>query len=176
MSGCHSIFSVTRSERERCGCFFREKFVLIGNDAQRWNLEALETKTTFSKSGKGKISMNFLEDHFSRELGALPLRKWQLRKSIWHQSHQMLRHVVLSKHRKFKKLPVLVSNGQVLYEDGKLFLGHKGTSAMDCHFLREGGRGCDNLSKALRLRYSIPLKPNWKDQVRRLQWLQLNFT
>ena len=110
--------------------------------------------------------MNFLEDHFSRELGALPLRKWQLRKSIWHQSHQMLRHVVLSKHRKFKKLPVLVSNGQVLYEDGKLFLAHKGTSAMDCHFLREGGRGCDNLSKALRLRYSIPLKPTWKDQVR----------
>ena len=125
---------------------------------------SLRNQNNFWKSGKS--SMNFLEDHFSRELGALPLRKWQLRKSIWHQSHQMLRHVVLSKHRKFKKLPVLVSNGQVLYEDGKLFLAHKGTSAMDCHFLREGGRGCDNLSKALRLRYSIPLKPTWKDQVR----------
>ena len=163
MSGCHNIFSVTWSERERCG-IFHEKFVLIGSDTQWWNLEASKTKTTFGKAAES--SMNFLEDHFSRELGALPLRKWQLRKSIWHQSHQMLRHVVLSKHRKFKKLPVLVSNGQVLYEDGKLFLAHKGTSAMDCHFLREGGRGCDNLSKALRLRYSIPLKPTWKDQVR----------
>ena len=176
MSGCHSIFSVTRSERERCGCFFPWEVCFDWQRRSAVEFGSFRNQNNFSKSGKGKISMNFLEDHFSRELGALPLRKWQLRKSIWHQSHQMLRHVVLSKHRKFKKLPVLVSNGQVFYEDGKLFLAHKGTSAMDCHFLREGGRGCDNLSKALRLRYSIPLKPNWKDQVRRLQWLQLNFT
>ena len=110
--------------------------------------------------------MNFLEDHFCREIGGIPIRKWKPKKSILRISNKMLRHVVLSKHRKFKRLPVVASNGQVLYEDGKLFLAHKGTSAMDCHFLREGGRGCDNLSKALRLRYSIPLKPTWKDQVR----------
>ena len=109
--------------------------------------------------------MNFLEDHFTRELGGLPRRRGQVRKSIWHQSHRMLRHVVLSKQRKFKKVPALVSNGQVLYEDGKLFLAHKGTSAMDCYFLREGGKGYESLSKILRLRYSIPLKPTWKDQV-----------
>ena len=109
--------------------------------------------------------MNFLEDHFTRELGGLPRRRGQLRKSVWHQSHRMLRHVVLSKQRKFKKVPALVSNGQVLYEDGKLFLAHKGTSAMDCYFLREGGKGYESLSKILRLRYSIPLKPTWKDQV-----------
>ena len=77
----------------------------------------------------------------------------------------MLRQVILSKARRFKRLPVIVSNGLVFYEDGKLFLSHKGTTAMDCHFIREAGRGHESLSKALNFQYSIPLKPKWKDQV-----------
>ena len=109
--------------------------------------------------------MNFLEIHFSRELGGIPQRKWQMRKSVMNLTHKMLRCVILSKQRKFKKLPVLVSNGLVFYDDGKLFLSHKGTSAMDSHFIRDAGRGCDNLSKALNFQYSIPMKPKWKDQV-----------
>ena len=51
MSGCHNIFSVTWSKRERCG-IFQKNFVLISSDTQWWNLEASETKTTFGKAVK----------------------------------------------------------------------------------------------------------------------------
>ena len=108
--------------------------------------------------------MTFLDDQFSREIGGLHRKK--CKQNCIRQTRQMLcKLVVAEESRKFVKLPTIVSNGQVFYEDGKLFLGHKGTNSLDCHALRDGGRGCETLSNGLCQLYSIPLKPIIKDQV-----------
>ena len=115
---------------------------------------------------------HFLQEHFSREIGGTwhkYSKKRPCRESLIRQSRKMLRNVVLSNHREFKKLPTIVSNGQVIYDDGKLYIADTGKGTMDCHFVRDGGRrGCAKLSKALSsFVYSIPLKPSWKSQVSR---------
>ena len=108
--------------------------------------------------------MTFLEDHFSREIGGLHPKRWK--ENCILQTRRMLVKVVVSKEtRKFVKLPTIVSNGQVFYDDGKLFLGDKKNNSLDCHALRDGGRGCESLSSGLCQLYSIPLKPTIKDQV-----------
>ena len=108
--------------------------------------------------------MTFLDDQFSREIGGLHRKK--CKQNCIRQTRQMLcKLIVAEETRKFVKLPTIVSNGQVFYEDGKLFLGHKGTNSLDCHALRDGGRGCETLSNGLCQLYSIPLKPTIKDQV-----------
>ena len=118
---------------------------------------------------KEKKIMHFVEELFSREIGGLRHKyfKKKTRDSCIRQSRKLLRYVVLSNRRKFVKLPTIVSNGQVIYEDGKLYLGHKGTNSVDCHAIRDGGRGCESLSKALCTIYGIPLKPKWKSQVKK---------
>ena len=113
---------------------------------------------------------HFLQEHFSREIGGTWhkfSKKRPCRESLIRQSRKMLRKVVLSNQREFKKLPTIVSIGQVIYDDGKLYIADTGKSTMDCHFVRDGGhRGCAKLSKALSsFVYSIPLKPSWKSQV-----------
>ena len=105
--------------------------------------------------------MTFLEDQFFREIGG----RRKLRASCIIQTRRMLRKLVISPKRKFEKIPTIISNGQVYYDDGKIFLGHKGTSSLDCHSVRDGGRGSQKLSSALCPLYSIPLKPTIKDQV-----------
>lgn len=110
--------------------------------------------------------MALLCDLHSRELGGFSYHtkdKW--RENFVKISRKILKKVVLSQSRHFKKVPTITSNGQVFYDDGKLFLGHKGTNTIDCHAIRDGGRGHDNLSQVLRQLYSFPLKPNIKDQV-----------
>ena len=69
--------------------------------------------------------MHFIEELFSREIGGLRHKyfKKKTRDSCIRQSRKLLRYVVLSNRRKFVKLPTIVSNGQVIYEDGKLYLG-----------------------------------------------------
>lgn len=103
--------------------------------------------------------MTFLRDQFFKEIGGCS------RRTIETIRKQSLRRLILSTGRSFQKLPTVVSNGQVFYDDGKLQLGHRGTNALDCYAVRDGGRGCDNLSKSLCRLYSIPLKPTIKDQV-----------
>ena len=108
--------------------------------------------------------MTFLEDYFTREIGGL--HRTRSRENCIRLTRRMLCKVVTKDtRRKFVKLPTIASYGQVFYEDGKLFLAHKGTNSLDCHAIRDGGRGCENLSSALCQLYSIPLKPTIKDQV-----------
>ena len=110
---------------------------------------------------------NFLAECFSREIGGN--KKWK--ESTIRLSRRMFRQILISKERTFKKIPsVILSNGQVIYDDGKLFLSHKGTNAVDCYHLRDGSQS-EDLSKVLRCRFSIPLKPTWKDQVTNLPTL-----
>ena len=105
-------------------------------------------------------NMTFLPQQFSREIGGQKCRQ-----NCILQTRQMLKSLVISQSRNFLKLPTILSNGQVFYDDGKLLLAHKGTNSVDCYNLREGGRGNKNLSSALCRSYSIPLKPTIKDQV-----------
>ena len=108
--------------------------------------------------------MTFLEDYFTREIGGL--HRTRSKENCILLTRRMLCKVVTKDtRRKFVKLPTIASYGQVFYEDGKLFLAHKGTNSLDCHAIRDGGRGCENLSSALCQLYSIPLKPTIKDQV-----------
>jgi hypothetical protein len=127
--------------------------------------------------------MAFLEDLLSRELGGFQRPRRSQNGRIYHEncqklSRRLLRHLILSNRRNFKsisKAPI-VSNGQVLYDDGKLFLVHKATNSVDCHAIRDGGvfnnnnfnsssSSSSSLSKALCHTFSLPLKPAWKDQV-----------
>ena len=116
---------------------------------------------------------NFIEELFSREIGGVSLHRSKnrpcVREDSIRQSRKMLRHIFVSKssQRKFCKIPPIVSNGHVYYEDGKLFLVHKATNSVDCHAVRDGGRRVEEkLSKVLCSIYSIPLKPKWKDEVK----------
>ena len=108
--------------------------------------------------------MTFLEDYFTREIGGLH-RTRSKENCILLTRRMLCKVVVKDTRRKFVKLPTIASYGQVFYEDGKLFLAHKGTNSLDCHAIRDGGRGYENLSSALCQLYSIPLKPTIKDQV-----------
>jgi len=107
--------------------------------------------------------MTFLEDYFTREIGGLH-RTRSKENCILLTRRMLCKVVVKDTRRKFVKLPTIASYGQVFYEDGKLFLAHKGTNSLDCHAIRDGGRGCENLSSALCQLYSIPLKPTIKYQ------------
>ena len=108
--------------------------------------------------------MTFLEDHFTREIGGLH-RTRSKENCILLTRRMLCKVVVKDTRRKFVKLPTIVSNGQVFYDDGKLFLGDKKNNSLDCHALRDGGRGCESLSSGLCQLFSIPLKPPIKDQV-----------
>ena len=116
---------------------------------------------------------NFIEELFSREIGGVSLHRSKdrpcIREHSMRQSRKMLRHIFVSKssQREFCKIPTIVSNGQVYYDDGKLFLVHKATNSVDCHAVRDGGSVVEEkLAKTLCSIYSIPLKPKWKDQVK----------
>ena len=117
-----------------------------------------------AKLAKPNKNTTFLEDYFTREIGGL--HRTRSRENYIRLTRRMLCKVVVKDtRRKFLKLPTIASHGQVFYEDGKLFLAHKGTNSLDCHAIRDGGRGYENLSSALCQLYSIPLKPTIKDQV-----------
>ena len=117
-----------------------------------------------AKLAKPNKNTTFLEDYFTREIGGL--HRTRRKENCIRLTRRMLCKIIAKDtRRQFLKLPTIASYGQVFYEDGKLFLAHKGTNSLDCHAIRDGGRGYENLSSALCQLYSIPLKPTIKDQV-----------